>query len=167
MKRRLILITILSYLTFTVMFLFLGIGSLDTGIENAQREIQRTLRDVRSKKLRIQLLQKKLQEEGIRIYNRDQALEKLLTEVDRLRKEFKIEVRGDLRSQQGKWLMDVTLTFRPSSSAHLRDVVKKFSTMKEPIVFIRSVAISESPEGASSEVSIDLTFAMPFLERAG
>ena len=167
MKRRLILLTLLSYLTFTVMFLFLGIGSLDTVIENAHREIQRTLRDVRSKKLRLQLLQKKLQEEGIRIYNREQALETLLTEVDRLRREFKIEVRGDLKSQQGKWLMDVTLTFRPTSSAHLKDVIKKFSTMKEPIVFIRSVAITQSHEAESSEVSLDLTFVMPFIERAG
>lgn len=167
MKRRLIVLTVLSYVTFTVMFLFFGIGSLDLGIERSEREIQRVLRDVRSKKLRIQLLQEKLRAEEIRLYTRDQALEKLLTEVDRLRKEFRVEVKGDLRSQQGKWLMDVTLTFRPSSSAHLRDVIKRFSTMKEPIVFIRSVAITESHEVEGSEVSIDLTFAMPFLERAG
>ena len=167
MRRRLIILTVLSYATFTVMFLFFGIGSLNSGIERSEAEIQRVLRDVRSRKLRIQLLQEKLRAEGIRLYTRDRALERLLTEVDRLRKEFKVEVRGDLRSEQGKWLMDVTLTFRPASSAHLKDAITKFSTMKEPVVFIRSVAITESPEAEGSEVSIDLTFAMPFLERAG
>jgi len=167
MKVRFIFFTLLSYITFTLMFLLLGIGSLEGGIERAERDIERALRDVRSKKLRIQLLQDMIGREGIGLYTKDQALERLLTEVDRLRRDFKVEVRGDLRSQNSRWLMDVALTFNPSSPAHLGDVLKRFSAMKEPVVFIRSIAISESPDNRGSEVIMDLTFAMPYLEKKG
>ena len=167
MKRRIILIFALSYFTFTVFFIYAGIGSLEEGIEKADRDLDRVIREVRRKNKILSQIKNRLEKEGIRVYTRDQALERLLTVVDSFRRDFKVTVRGDLRSERNKWVMDVSISFKPTSSTHLRDVVVRFSSMKEPIVFIKSLTLSESKQPGGGEVIMDLTVAMPFLERPG
>ena len=166
MRKRIILIFVLSYFTFAVFFLYAGIGSLEEGIKRADRDLEKVIREVRRKNKTLNQIRNRLGMEGIRIYTREQALEKLLTVVDSFRSDFKVTVRGDLRSERNKWIMDISVSFKPTSSTHLRDVVARLSSMKEPIIFIKSLALSESKQPEGGEVIMDLTVVMPFMERS-
>ncbi|GEM_PF-4627725 len=164
MRGVLVIYTAVLFLFFSLVFSLVRISKITADIDVQREKLQRLSFQVKERKNRLEAFKTLIEKEGIKLYDRKRALEVLLTEVDGLRKDFQLEVSGDLRSENGFWTMDVQLTFKPSSSAHLRRVFERFSYMKAPIVKINSFILVSEEEGP--EATLDLTFFMPFSEHS-
>ncbi len=152
----LFLLTILSFSLWT----YLGMNEIEERMEKEKIELKRLLRDIMIKEKKLRELKLKISEEGLKKYTDIEALEILLSYLDKLRSSgFDVNIEEEAHKEGNAWKMDIRVAFKSGNSSSMASKIEKILGSKAPVVFLKSLRIN------AIEGTVDMLVSLyqPFL----
>ncbi len=150
----------LLFLTVLEIFKF---REMNREVLSRQGEVFRIRAEIVRKTENLDRLKDLIKRENIPVLTREEALRKLMSEVERIRREFgNVRIVRDARVEGKVWRMDIEATFKPDTGEELVRKVKSLLERKVPVVSLSRLEVFQRAE--STEVKVFLNLYQPFLE---
>ena len=133
---------------------------LKESLSAEERRIHSLKASIYSKEADLERFKKLIEEEKIEILSRNEALERLLSFVERLKKTGSVKVLGGLRDVNGVWTMEVVLEKEVRSREEVISLTKRLISTNSPIADISELKI-DTEQG---KLTIKVLLLQPYME---
>ena len=159
MRLRYAFYIILLFLISFSLFTYLGLSNLENKIDMEKSRLASDLRELKTKKERLAVLEKVVAEQRLKIYTDIEALEVMLSYVKKLKKDFGLKVVKYANKEGNLWSMDLILSFKAKDGKDISYRMKKLVTSKAPVVLLKEFSINT----LSGDVKILISLKQPFV----
>ena len=162
MKLRLALYSMTLFFFFLTVFAYKNLKVVEGDINRAKDRLRAISIEVRSSKEKLRILKEAVKKEGIEVYTKESALERLFGFIEDLRGKYQVDIKGDVREKDSFWITDLKITLSPPAKTDLEKLVERLLSEKAPVAEVSSLMISN--DVGFSVAVLEVSLFMPFLE---